>query len=113
MVIEMGMEATLIEEVADDLMKMMTEVYCPRNEIQKLESELWNLTVKGTDIAGYTQRFQELALLCPKMFLDEEEKLERYMWGLHDSNQRNVTSARLVRLQDAVKLANSLMDQKV
>ncbi|GJY36824.1 hypothetical protein Tco_0422202, partial [Tanacetum coccineum] len=32
-----------------DLMKMMTEAYCPRNKIQKLESELWNLTVKGTD----------------------------------------------------------------
>ncbi|GKG59498.1 reverse transcriptase domain-containing protein, partial [Tanacetum coccineum] len=37
-----------------DLMKMMTEAYCPRNEIQKLESELWNLTVKGTDVVGYT-----------------------------------------------------------
>ncbi|GKB73960.1 reverse transcriptase domain-containing protein [Tanacetum coccineum] len=29
------------------LMKLMTEVYCPRNEIQKMETELWNLTVKG------------------------------------------------------------------
>ncbi|GJR69786.1 putative reverse transcriptase domain-containing protein [Tanacetum coccineum] len=96
-----------------DLMKMMIEAYCPRNEIQKLESELWNLTVKGTNVAGYTQRFQELALLCPKMVLDEEEKVERYIWGLPDSIQRNVTSAGPVRLQDAVKLANSLMDQKV
>nr|GFA77684.1 hypothetical protein [Tanacetum cinerariifolium] len=24
-------------------MKLMTEVYCPRNEIQKMETELWNL----------------------------------------------------------------------
>nr|GFB31735.1 putative reverse transcriptase domain-containing protein [Tanacetum cinerariifolium] len=32
-----------------DLMKMTTKAYCPKNEIQKLESELWNLTVKGTD----------------------------------------------------------------
>ncbi|GJU90778.1 putative reverse transcriptase domain-containing protein [Tanacetum coccineum] len=32
-----------------ELMKMMTEVYYPRNEIQKLENELWNLTVKGND----------------------------------------------------------------
>ncbi|GKA40269.1 hypothetical protein Tco_0732862 [Tanacetum coccineum] len=36
-----------------DLMKMMTKAYCPRNEIQKLESELWNLTVKGTNVVGY------------------------------------------------------------
>ncbi|GKE30098.1 reverse transcriptase domain-containing protein [Tanacetum coccineum] len=27
-----------------ELMKLMTEVYCPRNEIQKMEYELWNLT---------------------------------------------------------------------
>ncbi|GKC18166.1 reverse transcriptase domain-containing protein [Tanacetum coccineum] len=41
-----------------ELMKLMTEVYCPRNEIQKMESELWNLTVKNNDLAAYTQRFQ-------------------------------------------------------
>ncbi|GJW34742.1 putative reverse transcriptase domain-containing protein [Tanacetum coccineum] len=96
-----------------DLMKMMIEVYYPRNEIQKLENVLWNLTVKGTDVVGYTQRFQELALLCPKMVPDEEEKIERYIWGLPDSIQENVTLARPARLQDAIKLANSLMDQKV
>ncbi|GJW19258.1 putative reverse transcriptase domain-containing protein [Tanacetum coccineum] len=43
-------------------MKLMTEVYCPRNKIQKIESELWNLTVKGNDLTVYTQRFQELIL---------------------------------------------------
>ncbi|GJX00858.1 reverse transcriptase domain-containing protein [Tanacetum coccineum] len=39
------------------LMKLMIEVYCPRNEIQKLENELWNLSMKGTDVAGYTRQF--------------------------------------------------------
>nr|GEX79637.1 hypothetical protein [Tanacetum cinerariifolium] len=29
-----------------ELMKLMTGVYCPRNEIQKMETELWNLVVK-------------------------------------------------------------------
>ncbi|GKF74898.1 reverse transcriptase domain-containing protein, partial [Tanacetum coccineum] len=37
-----------------DLMKLMTEVYCPRNKIQKMENELWNLTVKNNDLAAYT-----------------------------------------------------------
>nr|GFD36253.1 reverse transcriptase domain-containing protein [Tanacetum cinerariifolium] len=46
------------------LMKMMTEKYYPRNEIRKLEMKLWDLKVKGTDLASYTQRYQELALLC-------------------------------------------------
>nr|GFD15271.1 hypothetical protein [Tanacetum cinerariifolium] len=30
------------------LMKMMTDKYCPRNEIRKLEMEIWELKVKGT-----------------------------------------------------------------
>ncbi|GJU86571.1 hypothetical protein Tco_1294117 [Tanacetum coccineum] len=38
------------------LMKLMTKVYCPRNEIQKMETELWNLFVKGNDLTAYTQR---------------------------------------------------------
>nr|GFD12744.1 reverse transcriptase domain-containing protein [Tanacetum cinerariifolium] len=49
------------------LMKMMTDKYCPRNEIRKLEMELWELKVKGTDLASYTQRFQELALRCKRL----------------------------------------------
>ncbi|GKF39334.1 hypothetical protein Tco_0119395, partial [Tanacetum coccineum] len=40
----------------DGLIKLMTEVYCPRNEIQNMETELWNLTVKGNDLTAYTQR---------------------------------------------------------
>ncbi|GJR18620.1 reverse transcriptase domain-containing protein [Tanacetum coccineum] len=39
-----------------ELLKLMTEVYCPRNEIQKMETELWNLSVKNNDMATYTQR---------------------------------------------------------
>ncbi|GJT98984.1 putative reverse transcriptase domain-containing protein [Tanacetum coccineum] len=49
-----------------ELMKLMTEVYCPRNEIQKMETELWNLSVKNNDIANYTQRFQELTMITYK-----------------------------------------------
>ncbi|GJW89073.1 hypothetical protein Tco_0164413, partial [Tanacetum coccineum] len=36
------------------LMKLMTKVYCPRNEIQKMETELWNLAVMGNDLNAYT-----------------------------------------------------------
>ncbi|GJZ33791.1 putative reverse transcriptase domain-containing protein [Tanacetum coccineum] len=55
-------------------MKLMTKVYFPRNEIQKMESELWNLTVKNNDLAAYTQRFQELTMMCTKMALEEEDR---------------------------------------
>ncbi|GJW43429.1 putative reverse transcriptase domain-containing protein [Tanacetum coccineum] len=32
-----------------DLRKKMTDKNCPRNEMKKLEAELWNLKLKGTD----------------------------------------------------------------
>ncbi|GKC74896.1 putative reverse transcriptase domain-containing protein, partial [Tanacetum coccineum] len=61
------------------LIKLTTEVYCPRNEIQKMETEWWNLTVKGNELTAYTQRFQELILLCTRMVPGEEDRVERVM----------------------------------
>ncbi|GJZ05103.1 hypothetical protein Tco_0538378 [Tanacetum coccineum] len=46
------------------------------------------------------------------MVPDEEEKIERYIWGLPDNIQGNVTSFAPTSLQDAIRMANSLMDQK-
>ncbi|GJZ39740.1 reverse transcriptase domain-containing protein, partial [Tanacetum coccineum] len=64
---------TVTNEVAyamtwSDLKKKMITKYCSRNEIKKIVAELWNLKVKGTDVVAYNQRFQELALLCDRMF---------------------------------------------
>ncbi|GKC82713.1 reverse transcriptase domain-containing protein [Tanacetum coccineum] len=64
--------------------------YCPRGEIKKLEIELWNLKVKGTDVASYTLRFQELALMCGRMFHEESDKVEKYVGGLPDMIRGNV-----------------------
>ncbi|GKA29276.1 putative reverse transcriptase domain-containing protein [Tanacetum coccineum] len=47
-----------------DLKKKMTTKYCSRNEIKKIEAEMWNLKVKGTDVVAYNQRFQELRHSC-------------------------------------------------
>ncbi|GKE78272.1 reverse transcriptase domain-containing protein, partial [Tanacetum coccineum] len=37
--------------------EMVLRKYCPRNEVQKLESEFWNLKVKGTNLTVYNQRY--------------------------------------------------------
>ncbi|GKB46275.1 putative reverse transcriptase domain-containing protein, partial [Tanacetum coccineum] len=75
------------------LKKMMTVKYCPRGEIKKLEIELWNLKVKGTDITSYTLRFQELALMCGRMFPEESDEVEKYVGGLPDMIWGNVMQA--------------------
>ncbi|GJY37968.1 reverse transcriptase domain-containing protein [Tanacetum coccineum] len=77
-----------------DLKKKMTDKYCPRVEIKKLEAELWNLKVKGTDMIGYNQRFQELALLCVRMFPEESDKIERYIGGLPDMIHGSVVASK-------------------
>ncbi|GJU52173.1 putative reverse transcriptase domain-containing protein [Tanacetum coccineum] len=71
-----------------DLRKKMTDKYCPKNEMKKLEAELWNLKVKGTDVIGYNQRFQELALLCVRMFLEESDKIESTIAERQAENKR-------------------------
>nr|GEV80261.1 putative reverse transcriptase domain-containing protein [Tanacetum cinerariifolium] len=65
--------------------RMITDKYCSKGEIKKLETEYWNLKVKGIDMLSYNQRFQELALMCDRMFPKESAKVERYVGGLPDT----------------------------
>nr|GFB20851.1 reverse transcriptase domain-containing protein [Tanacetum cinerariifolium] len=95
------------------LMKMITEKYCPQNEIRKLEMKLWELKVKGTDLASYTQRFQELALLCGRMFSEEANKIEKYVRGLPDMIHRSVVASKPKTMQEAIEIATELMDKKI
>nr|GFB10024.1 hypothetical protein [Tanacetum cinerariifolium] len=95
------------------IMNMMTDKYCPRNEIRKLEMELWELKVKGTDLASYAQCFQELALLCGRMFFEEIDKIEKYVGGLPDMIHGNVVASKPKTMQEAIEIATERMDKKV
>nr|GEY90598.1 reverse transcriptase domain-containing protein [Tanacetum cinerariifolium] len=95
------------------LRQMMTVKYCPRGEVKKLEAELWNLKVKGIDITSYTLRFQELALLCKRMFPEESDEIERYIGGLCKMIRGNVMSYEPKLMQKAIEFANNQMDQKL
>ncbi|GKB90929.1 reverse transcriptase domain-containing protein [Tanacetum coccineum] len=95
------------------LMKMMTGKYCPRGEIKKLEIKLWNLKVKDTDVESYSQLFQELALMCSRMFPEESDEVEKYVGGLPDMIQRSVMASKPKKMQDAIEFATELMDQKI
>ncbi|GJS08924.1 putative reverse transcriptase domain-containing protein [Tanacetum coccineum] len=95
------------------LKKMMTVKYCLRGEIKKLEIELWNQKVKGTDFASHTLRFHELALMCGRMFHEESEEVEKYVVGLPDMIRGNVMSYQPKTMEKAIEFANDQMDQKV
>ncbi|GJR72675.1 putative reverse transcriptase domain-containing protein [Tanacetum coccineum] len=94
------------------LKRKMTDKYCPQGEIKKLEIELWNLKVKGNDVPAYTERFQELTLICTKFVANETEKVDKYLSGLPDNIYGNVKAAKPKTL-DEIELANDLMDRKL
>ncbi|GJV12344.1 putative reverse transcriptase domain-containing protein [Tanacetum coccineum] len=51
--------------------------------------------------------------MCTKFLADETEKIDKYISGLPDNIHGNVMSARPKTLDDAIELANDLMDQKL
>ncbi|GKA46458.1 putative reverse transcriptase domain-containing protein [Tanacetum coccineum] len=94
------------------LKKMMTDKYYPRGEIKKLEIELWNLKVKGTDVVSYTLCFQELTLMCGRIFHEESDEVEKYDGGLPDMIQGNVMSYQLKTMEKSIEFSNDQMDKK-
>ncbi|GKD67835.1 putative reverse transcriptase domain-containing protein, partial [Tanacetum coccineum] len=96
-----------------NLKKKMNDKYCPRGEVKKLEGEMWNLKVKGTDVVGYNQRFQELAFMCDRMFLKESNKIEKYVSGLPDMIHGSVMASKPKTMQDAIEFATELIDKKI
>ncbi|GJW50504.1 putative reverse transcriptase domain-containing protein [Tanacetum coccineum] len=68
------------------LMRMMTTKYCPRNKIKKLEIKIWDL---------------------------KSDVVEKYVGGLPDMIQGNVMSTKPKTMEEAVEMANNLMDQKL
>ncbi|GKB88780.1 hypothetical protein Tco_0961052 [Tanacetum coccineum] len=69
--------------------------------------------VKGIDVVSYSQRFQELALMCGRMLPGEYDQVEKYVGGLPNMIQGNVMFARPKTMQEAIEPADDLMDQKV
>ncbi|GJY51452.1 reverse transcriptase domain-containing protein [Tanacetum coccineum] len=94
-----------------ELKRLLTNKYCPRTEIRKMEEELYNLIVKGNDLKPYVRRFQELTVLCPNMVPNNDKLLEAFIGGLPRSIEGNVTASKPQTLEEAINIAQRLMDQ--
>ncbi|GJW09019.1 reverse transcriptase domain-containing protein [Tanacetum coccineum] len=77
-----------------------------------MEHELWSLKVKEYEVVAYTQRFNELALMCPRMVELERVKVDAYIRGLTDNIKGEVTSSKPADLNKVVRMAHKLMEQK-
>ncbi|GJX85833.1 reverse transcriptase domain-containing protein [Tanacetum coccineum] len=69
------------------------------------------LVVKGNDLKTYIRRFQELAVLCPNMVPNAEKLVEVFINGLPRSIEGNVTASKPQTLEEAINIAQRLMDQ--
>ncbi|GJT59383.1 reverse transcriptase domain-containing protein [Tanacetum coccineum] len=94
-----------------ELKRLLTNKYCPRTEVKKMEDEFYNLVVKGNDLKTYIRRFQELAVLCPNMVPNNEKLMEVFISGLPRSIEGNVTASKPQTLEEATNIAQRLMDQ--
>ncbi|GJS42299.1 putative reverse transcriptase domain-containing protein [Tanacetum coccineum] len=70
-----------------NLQKKMTDKYCPRGEIKKLEVEM--------------------------MFPEETDKIEKYVSGLPDMIYGSVKASKPKTMQDVIEFATELMDKKI
>nr|GEU94964.1 putative reverse transcriptase domain-containing protein [Tanacetum cinerariifolium] len=109
--------STLGQEVAiittwTEMKRLMTKGFCSPEEIQRMKHELWNPKVKDFNISAYTQRFNELVLLCPTMVLTDQKKIEAYIRELSENIKGDVTSFMPASLNEPVRMAHTLMEQK-
>ncbi|GKF78831.1 hypothetical protein Tco_0234399, partial [Tanacetum coccineum] len=90
----------------------MTDKYCPSGEIKKLEFEMLNLKVKGNDVVTYSQRFQELPLMCDRIFPKEIDQVEKYVGGLPNTIHGSVMTTKPKTMQDAIEFTTELMEKR-
>nr|GEW04124.1 putative reverse transcriptase domain-containing protein [Tanacetum cinerariifolium] len=85
------------------------------SQIRSLGPDAYSITweVKGNDVPTYTERFQELTLICTKFVTNETEKIDKYISGLPDKIYGSVKSSKPKTLDETIELANDFMDQKL
>nr|GEY21336.1 reverse transcriptase domain-containing protein [Tanacetum cinerariifolium] len=91
----------------------MTTEYRLATDIQKMEQELWTLTLKGNDIKAYSNRFYELVLMCYELVSTKKKKIEKYICGFPERIKENITSSKPATLHDAINMACELVEQAV
>ncbi|GJY72440.1 putative reverse transcriptase domain-containing protein [Tanacetum coccineum] len=101
------------EKSWDDLKRMMLEEFCPEEEISRIEDELRPLRLNDNDIAAYTNRFNELVLLCPNVVPSTKKKIGQYIKGLPSYIMGETYSSNPTTLNEAVRMAHGLMEHKI
>nr|GEV27149.1 reverse transcriptase domain-containing protein [Tanacetum cinerariifolium] len=95
----------------DNFKVLMREEFCPSNEMQKLETKLWNHAMVGAGHAAYTDRFHELSRLVPHLVTSKNRRIERYMYDLAPHIRGMVAGIEPSTIQKAVQITGTLTDE--
>nr|GEW88414.1 retrotransposon protein, putative, Ty3-gypsy subclass [Tanacetum cinerariifolium]GEY38651.1 retrotransposon protein, putative, Ty3-gypsy subclass [Tanacetum cinerariifolium] len=106
-------QLTLTQEDIDQLVQEGIAAAIRDERERRLEDELRHLKLRDMNIDAYTERFNELALLCPDVVPNEKKKVELYIKGLPEIIKGETTSSRPVTLNEAMRMAHALMEQKI
>ncbi|KAJ0810409.1 putative retrotransposon gag domain-containing protein [Helianthus annuus] len=96
-----------------ELKELMRKKYCSRTEIQRLETEFWNLRMEGPKIAEYVQRFHDLSHVVPYMVTPEFKRVERFIWGLAPQIMSMVRTSKPATITEAIDLSISLTEEAI
>ncbi|GKE92645.1 putative reverse transcriptase domain-containing protein, partial [Tanacetum coccineum] len=95
----------------EDFKILTREEFYPSNEMQKLETELWNHAMVGASYAACTDRFHELARLVPHLVTSEGKKIKRYVYGLALQIRGMVVATEPKKIQKAMQIAGTLTNE--
>nr|GEV75198.1 putative reverse transcriptase domain-containing protein [Tanacetum cinerariifolium] len=90
--------------------RMKTVFNISNCEIEK-QVKFATCTLHGVALTWW--KSHELALMCGRMFLEESDKIEKYVGGLPDMIHRSVMAFKPKTMQDAVEFVTELMDKKI
>ncbi|GKA86540.1 reverse transcriptase domain-containing protein [Tanacetum coccineum] len=96
-----------------EVLKKKIQIILSAGEIKKRRNQDCEPKGQKEHVPTYTERFQELTLICTKFVANETEKVDKYISGLPDNIYGNVKSSRPKTLDETIELANDLMDQKL
>ncbi|GJU52302.1 hypothetical protein Tco_1226016 [Tanacetum coccineum] len=97
----------------EDFKNLTREELCLSNEMQKMETDLWNHAMVRAGHAAYTNRFHDLARLVPHLVTPENKRIERYIYGLAPQIQGMVATTEPTTIQKAMQIAGTLTDEAI
>nr|GEV21272.1 reverse transcriptase domain-containing protein [Tanacetum cinerariifolium] len=95
----------------EDFRTLTREEFCLSNEMQSLETKLWNHAMVKAGHAAYTNRFHGLARLVPHLVTPKSKRVRRYVYGLAPHIQGMVAAAEPKTIQKAMEIAGTLTDE--